>query len=66
MHLQNTERNNPGNIQHECLLNFREVFICTLRDFTCMLLSETVQDIKSTVQDSEIKCNPVNSTAFSY
>ena len=38
----------------------------TLHDFTCTLLSVTVQDIESTVQDVKTKGNPVNLTAFSY
>ena len=38
----------------------------TVHDFTCMLLSVTVQDVESTVQDLETKGNPVNLTAFSY
>ena len=38
----------------------------TLRDVTCMLLPVIVQDVESTVQDVEIKCSPVDITAFSY
>ena len=32
----------------------------------CMLLSVTVKDVASTLQDVETKGNPVNLTAFSY
>ena len=38
----------------------------TLHDFTCILLSVTVQDVQSTVQNVETKVNPVNLTAFFY
>ena len=40
--------------------------MCTLSDFTCMLLSVTVQNAESILQDVGIKGNPVNLTAFSY
>ena len=34
-----TERNNPANFQYGRFWNLREDFMCTLHDFTCMLLS---------------------------
>ena len=37
-----------------------------LHDFTCTLLSVSVQDTESTVQEVEINGNLVNLTAFSY
>ena len=40
--------------------------MCTSHDFTCTLLSVTVQDVGSTIQDFETKANPVILTAFSY
>ena len=40
--------------------------MCSLRDFTCMLLSVTVLDVESTVQDIETNGNLVNATAFFY
>ena len=40
--------------------------MCTLHNFTCVLLSETVKDVESTVQDVEAKGNPVKLTAFLY
>ena len=39
--------------------------MCILHDFACILLSVTVQDGESTVQDVERNCNLVNITAFS-
>ena len=38
--------------------------MCTLHDFTCVLLSVTVQVVESTVRDVETKGIPVNLTAF--
>ena len=52
-----TERNNPENLQYERFFNLGKDFMCTLHDFTCMLLSITVQDV-------ETKANPVNLEAF--
>ena len=46
--------------------NLRESYVCTSHDFTYMLLSVAVQDNELTVQNVEIKNNPVNLTAFSY
>ena len=40
--------------------------MCTLHNFTCMLLSVTVQDVESTVQDVGTEGNPVNLTTLSY
>ena len=40
--------------------------MCTLHNFTCIILSGTVQDVESTVQIIETKDNPVNLTGFSY
>ena len=40
--------------------------MCTLHDFTFMLISLTVQDIESTVQYIEAKGNPVNLTPPAY
>ena len=37
-----------------------------LHDFTCMLLSVTVHDVESTIQDIETEGNSVILTAFSY
>ena len=61
-----TERNNPGYLQYEHLLNLREDLMCTLHDFTSMLLSVTVQDVELTVQDAEMQWNPVNLITVSY
>ena len=36
-----------------------------IHDFTCILLSVTMKDVKSTVQDVDTKGNPVVLTAFS-
>ena len=52
-----TERNNLGYLQYERLLNLRIDFKCSLHDFTCMLLSATVKDVESIVQDGETKVN---------
>ena len=60
-----TERNNPVNLQFERFLYLREDFMSTLDNFTCMLLSVTVQDVRSTLQDVQIKGNPVNLMSFS-
>ena len=38
----------------------------TLHHFTCILLSVTVQDVESTVQNVETNGNAVNLTVFSY
>ena len=43
-----------------------EDFMRTLHDFLRMLLSVTVQDVESIVQDVEIKGNRVKLTEFSY
>ena len=59
-----TERNNLENFQYELFLDLRVNFICTLHDFTCMLLFETVQDVESTAQDVGTNGNPVNLTVF--
>ena len=40
--------------------------MCTLHDFTCMLLPVTVQDVELTVQIVETNANFVNLRAFSY
>ena len=62
-----TRRNNLVNLSYErFFFNFREDFKGSLHDFTCMLLSVTVQDIESTVQAVEAKGNPVIFMAFSY
>ena len=45
--------------------NLHEDFMCTLLDFTCMLLSMTVQFVESIiVQDVETNGNYVNLTTF--
>ena len=46
--------------------NLRENFICTLHNFTRMLLSVTVQTIETTVQEAETKGNRVSLSAYSY
>ena len=43
------QKNNPVNHQYEQLLNSREDFTCTLRNFTCIILSITVQGVQLTV-----------------
>ena len=51
--------NNRVKLQYERILDLHEEFMYTLHDFTCILLSRTVQDVKT-------KGNPVNLTAFCY
>ena len=53
-----TQRDNSVNLQCERLLNLHEDFTRILHDFTCTLLSKTVQDV-------ETNDNPVNLTALS-
>ena len=55
-----TGRNNTVNLQYERIFNLREVSMRTLHDFTCMLLSVTVQDVDARVKDFETKDSPIN------
>ena len=50
----------------EKILSVREDITCTLHDFTFMLLSVTVQDIETIVQNVETNGFPVNLMVFSY
>ena len=45
--------------EYEGFFNLREDFTCSLHDFTCMLLSITLQDV-------DTKGNPVLLTEFFY
>ena len=47
-------------------MNIREEFMCSLHDFTAIILSLTARYVESTVQDVETKNNSVNLTAYSY
>ena len=46
--------------------NLNEDFMFTLHNFLCMLLSVTVQEFGSKLQDVETKGNPINIKAFLY
>ena len=46
--------------------NLRKDFMRTFHTFTCMLISVTVQNVESTVQDIETKSSSVNLMAFFY
>ena len=50
----------------DVFFNLREDFMCNIHDFKCIVLSVTLQDVESIVQDVETNVDLISVTAFFY